>query len=73
MAAETVVVPAGTPLEGLDALADRGGRQRGRDGGHRPAGGAAEGTAGKSKRLGVGVDTGLWAQEGVRRPTVSRW
>ena len=36
-----------------------------RHGGQRPTVGAAEALSEKSKRLGVGIDTGLWAQEGV--------
>jgi quinoprotein glucose dehydrogenase len=65
MGAETVVVPAGTPLGGLDALADQVGINVA------VLADAARPTRllkeleGKGKRLGVGVDTGLWAQEGV--------
>ena len=63
--AETVVVPAGTSLDGLEAIADQAGvnvavlADRAR-----PAA-LLKALAGKSKRIGIGIDTGQWAQEGV--------
>ena len=65
MGAETVVVPAGTSVEGLDAIADGTGVNLAvmADSGRPSA--LLKVLAAKSKRLGVGIDTGLWAQEGV--------
>ncbi len=65
MGAETVVVPAGTPLEGLDAIADRAGVNLAVMADTARPAALLKALTGKSKRLGVGVDTGLWAQEGV--------
>jgi type 1 glutamine amidotransferase/sugar phosphate isomerase/epimerase len=65
MGAETVVVPAGTALAGLDAIADQAGVNVAvLADAARPARLLKE-LEGKSKRLGIGIDTGLWAQDGV--------
>jgi type 1 glutamine amidotransferase/sugar phosphate isomerase/epimerase len=65
MGAETVVVPAGTTLDGLDAMADQVGVNVAvMADSARPAG-LLKALAGKGKRLGIGIDTGVWAQEGV--------
>jgi type 1 glutamine amidotransferase len=65
MGAETVVVPAGTSLDGLDAAADQAGVNVAvMADSARPAA-LLKALAGKGKRIGVGIDTGLWAQEGV--------
>jgi type 1 glutamine amidotransferase/sugar phosphate isomerase/epimerase len=65
MAAETVVVPAGTSLDGLDAMADQAGVNVAvMADSARPAA-LMKALEGKSKRLGIGIDTGLLAQEGV--------
>ena len=65
MGAETVVVPAGTPLEGLDAIADQAGVNVAVMADSARPSALLKGLAGKGKRLGIGIDTGLWAQEGV--------
>jgi len=65
MEAEAVVVPAGTPLEGLDAIADRMGLPIAVMADSARPSALVKALAGKSKRIGVGIDTGLWAQEGV--------
>jgi type 1 glutamine amidotransferase len=68
MGAETVVVPSGTPLDGLDAMADQAGVNVAvMADSARPAG-LLKALAGKGKRLGIGIDTGVWAQEGVPPP-----
>jgi type 1 glutamine amidotransferase len=65
LGAETVVVPATTALAGLDAAADA------LELNVAVLSDAARPTAmlktleGKSKRLGIGIDTGLWVQDGV--------
>jgi type 1 glutamine amidotransferase/sugar phosphate isomerase/epimerase len=65
MGAETVVVPAGTSLDGLDAMADHAAVNVAvMADSARPAA-LLQALAGKSTRLGIGIDTGLWAQEGV--------
>jgi uncharacterized protein len=65
MGAETVVVPAGTSLDGLDAAADQVGVNVAvMADSARPAA-LLKALAGKGRRIGVGIDTGLWAQEGV--------
>jgi uncharacterized protein len=65
MGAETVVVPAGTPVDGLDSAADQAGVNVAvMADSARPAA-LLKALAGKSKRIGIGIDTGLWAQEGV--------
>jgi type 1 glutamine amidotransferase/sugar phosphate isomerase/epimerase len=65
MGAETVVVPAGTPLDGLDAIADRVGINVAVMADSARPVALLKALAGKGKRLGVAIDTGLWAQEGV--------
>jgi type 1 glutamine amidotransferase/sugar phosphate isomerase/epimerase len=63
--AETVLVPAGTALAGLDTLAEQAGVNVA------VLADAARPTRlmkeleGKGKRLGIGIDTGLWTQESV--------
>jgi uncharacterized protein len=65
MGAETVVVPADAPLDGVEAIADQAGVNIAvMADSARPAA-LLKALAGKSKRLGIGIDTGLWAQEGV--------
>ena len=65
MGAETVVVPASTPLDGLDALADQAGVNVAvMADSARPAA-LLKAITGRGKRIGLGIDTGLWAQEGV--------
>jgi sugar phosphate isomerase/epimerase len=65
MGAEAVVVPAGTPLESLDAIADRAGVNVAVMADSARPSTLLKAVAGRSKRIGVGIDTGLWAQEGV--------
>ena len=65
MGAETVVVPAGTSLEGLDAVADRAGVNLAVMADTARPAALLKVLSAKSKRIGVGIDTGLWAQEGV--------
>jgi type 1 glutamine amidotransferase len=62
LGATTLVVPANTALDGLDALAEE----------FKVNVAVLNSTAetmkameGRSRRLGVGIDTGLWAQDGV--------
>jgi type 1 glutamine amidotransferase len=63
--AETVVVPADTPLAGLDAAADEiGVNVAVLSDTARPVA-LLNALDGKSTRLGTGIDTGLWVQEGV--------
>ena len=63
--AETVVVPSGTPLDGIEAIADQAGVNVAvMADSARPAA-LLKTLAGKGKRIGIGIDTGLWAQEGV--------
>ena len=65
MGAETIVVPADTALAGLDTLADEFGVNVAvlGDGGS-PAGLMKE-LEPRGRRLGIGVDPGLWGQRGV--------
>jgi type 1 glutamine amidotransferase/sugar phosphate isomerase/epimerase len=65
MGAETVVVPADTPLDGVDAMADQSGVNVAVMADSARPVALLQALAGKRKRLGVGIDTGLWAQEGV--------
>ena len=65
MGAETVVVPAGTTLEGLDVKADQAGINVAVMADSARPTGLVKALAGKGKRLGIGIETGLWAQEGV--------
>jgi type 1 glutamine amidotransferase/sugar phosphate isomerase/epimerase len=68
MGAETVVVPAGTSLDGLEAAADQAGINVAvMADSARPAP-LLKALTGKGKRIGIGIDTGLWAQEGVSPP-----
>ena len=63
--AETVIVPADTPLAGLDAAADAVGINIAvLSDAARPSA-LMKALDGKSKRLGIGIDTGLWVQDGV--------
>ena len=65
MGAETVVVPSGTSLDGMEAIADQAGVNVAvMADSARPAA-LLKALAGKGKRIGIGIDTGLWAQEGV--------
>lgn len=65
MGAETVVVPAGTSLDGLEGAADQAGVNVAvMADSARPAA-LLKALAGKGKRIGVGIDTGLWAEERV--------
>jgi type 1 glutamine amidotransferase len=65
LGAETVVVPAHTPLAGLDAAADAAGVNVAvLSDAARPTA-LLKGLEGKGKRLGIGIDTGLWVQDGV--------
>lgn len=64
MGAETIVVPSGTAVAGLDTLADEVGVNVA------VLGVLGDGALSKEletrgKRLGIGIDTGLWAQRGV--------
>ena len=65
MGAETVVVPAGTPLDDLDAIADRAGVNIAVMADSARPSALLKALAGTSKRIGVGIDTGMWAQEAV--------
>jgi type 1 glutamine amidotransferase len=65
MAVDTIVVPASTDLAGLDTLADEFGVNVAVLGDRTTLERVTKALAGRSKRLGVGIDTGLWAQEGV--------
>ena len=65
MGAETVVVPAGTSLAGLDAMADQAGVNVALMADSARPAALLKSLAGKSKRLGIGIDTGVWAQESV--------
>ena len=63
--AETVVVPSGTSLDGMEAIADQANVNVAvMADSARPAA-LLKTLAGKGKRIGIGIDTGLWAQEGV--------
>ena len=63
--AETVVVPSGTSLDGMEAIADQAGVNVAvMADSARPAV-LLKTLAGRGKRIGIGIDTGLWAQEGV--------
>ena len=63
--AETVVVPPDTSLDGMEAIADQAGVNVAiMADSARPAA-LVKTLAGKGKRIGIGIDTGLWAQEGV--------
>jgi type 1 glutamine amidotransferase/sugar phosphate isomerase/epimerase len=65
MGVDTIVVPSNTTLAGLDALAEEFAITVAVMGdAARPVRTMAA-LAGKPKRLGIGVDTGMWAQEGV--------
>jgi len=65
MSVDTIVVPANSALAGLDTLADQFSVNVAVLGdAARPARLMKE-LEGKSKRLGVGADTGLWVEEGV--------
>jgi hypothetical protein len=63
--ADTVIVPSGTPLAGLDALADAVAINVAILADSAKPAGLMKSLEGKSKRLGVAVDTGVWVQEGV--------
>ena len=65
MGAETVVAAAGTSLAGLDAMADQAGVNVAIMADSARPTALLKALAGKSKRLGVGIDTGVWAREGV--------
>jgi len=65
MGAETVVVPASTPLDGLDALADQAEVNVAVLADSARPTALLKAMTGRGKRIGVGIDTGLWAQEGV--------
>jgi uncharacterized protein len=63
--AETVVVPPGTSLDGMEAIANQTGVNVAvMADSARPAA-LLKILAGKGKRIGIGIDTGLWAEEGV--------
>jgi type 1 glutamine amidotransferase/sugar phosphate isomerase/epimerase len=63
--AETVVVPSDTSLDGMEAIADQANVNVAvMADSARPAA-LLKTLAGKGKRIGIGIDTGLWAQEGV--------
>jgi type 1 glutamine amidotransferase len=63
--AETVIVPAGTPLAGLDAAADEIEVNIAVLSDTARPSALVKTLEGKSKRLGIGIDTGLWVQEGL--------
>jgi uncharacterized protein len=63
--AEAVVVPAGTSLDGLDTIAERVGVNVAVMADSARPVALLKALTGKSRRLGVGVDTGVWAQDGV--------
>ncbi len=63
--AETVVVPAGTSLDGLEAIADQAGVNVAVMADRARPAALLKTLAGRSKRIGIGIDTGQWAQEGV--------
>ncbi len=65
MGAETVVVPAATPIAGLDALADELAMNVAIMSDVARPSPLMQSLAGKTRRLGIGIDTGLWAQDGV--------
>jgi type 1 glutamine amidotransferase len=65
MGAETVVLPSGTSPDGLDALADQAGVNLAIMADSARPVPLLKALAGKGKRVGIGIDTGLWAQEGV--------
>jgi type 1 glutamine amidotransferase/sugar phosphate isomerase/epimerase len=65
MGVDTIVVPSNTALDGLDTLADEFSINVAvLADGARPVR-TMKALEGKGKRLGIGVDTGMWAQEGV--------
>src|SRR4029453_4291451 len=64
MEAETVVVPASTPLDGLDALADQAEVNVAVMADSARPTALLKAMTGKGKRVGVGIDTGLWARGG---------
>jgi type 1 glutamine amidotransferase/sugar phosphate isomerase/epimerase len=65
MGAETVVVPAGSRVDGLDGLAEEAGVNVAVLADVARPAALMKSLEGKGKRLGVGIDTGLLAQEGV--------
>ena len=65
MGVDTIVVPSNTTLDGLDALADEFGINVAVLGEAARPVRTLKALEGKSKRLGLGIDTGVWAQQGV--------
>ncbi len=65
MNVDTIVVPPGTTIGGLEALADEFSMNVAVVSDTARPAGVMKALEGKSKRLGIGIDTGLWAQEGV--------
>jgi uncharacterized protein len=65
MNGDTIVVPAGAPLAGLDALADEFSVNVAIMTAPATAARTVKELEGEGRRLGVGIDTGLWVQEGV--------
>jgi type 1 glutamine amidotransferase/sugar phosphate isomerase/epimerase len=65
MAADTIVVPSNTALEGLDTLAEEFGVNVAVLGDAARPVRTMKALEGKGKRLGIGVDTGMWIQEDV--------
>jgi type 1 glutamine amidotransferase len=66
MGADTVVVPAATALDGLDTLADQIGVNVAiLSDSSKQVAALVKQLDGKTKRLGIGVDTGIWIQDGM--------
>jgi hypothetical protein len=65
MAVKTIVVPSNSTLDGLDALADEFGINVAVLADAATPARTMKALEGRSRRLGVGVDTGMWAQEGI--------
>jgi type 1 glutamine amidotransferase len=65
MAVDTIVVPSNTTLDGLDTLADEFGVNVAVLADSAKPVRTMKALEGKGKRLGIGVDTGMWVQERV--------
>jgi uncharacterized protein len=65
MEVDTIVVPSNAPLTGLDTLADEFGVNVAVIGEAAKPVRVMKDLEGRSKRLGVAIDTGVWAQEGL--------
>jgi type 1 glutamine amidotransferase/sugar phosphate isomerase/epimerase len=69
MGITTILVPANTELAGLDALADEAGVNVAVLTDSASQARVLSAVASHNKRIGIGIDTGQWAQEGVNAAT----